>query len=235
MAEAIRAAKIGLLALMLASPVLSPAAAQPGDSADITAVDTASFPDINAYVSVSHPSSRPMPGLPRPSFQLLENSAPVGIADFGEEEHGLQSAFVVESSSVFSKRDPPALTRLDYVKTAIINFAVGDSQSRPFMKDGLDAASLYAPQGPILEHSTVGGEIRNALITDQSDFLFETGLSHLIRRAIEAVTKPLPRAGLRRQIVVFSSGSSPTADAEESAAAARATATLTPIPVTRSP
>jgi len=198
------------------------AAAQTSVSAAITTIDTSAFPEVRAFIAVSELEGNRVPGLTQTAFQLHENNSPVTLSGLSEEETGLQMAFVIESSNIFSKRDREALTRLDYVKTAVINFAVGET--RPFMKDALDDVSLYAPEGSILEHSTVGGEIRNALISYQSDFLFETGLFGLIRQGLNAVTSEPPRPGMRRELVIFSSGIDASADAEIATLAAQAVA-----------
>ena len=196
--------------------------AQTAASAAITTVDTSAFPEVRAYLAVSEFEGSRVPGLPLSAFEIRENNSPAAIRGVSEEETGLQLAFVIESSNVFSKRDREALTRLDYVKTAVINFAVGET--RPFMRDALDDVSLYTPEGPLLEHSTVGGEIRNALISYQSDFLFETDLFGLIRQSLGAVTAEAPRLGMRREIVIFSSGIDASADAEVATLAAQAAA-----------
>ena len=216
------------IALVCMSAALVWAAASPAQSAQtaasaaITTVDTSAFPEVRAYLAVSEFEGSRVPGLSLSAFQISENNSPAAITGLSEEETGLQLAFVLESSNVFSRRDREALTRLDYVKTAVINFAVGET--RPFMKDALDDVSLYAPEGPILEHSTVGGEIRNALISYQSDFLFETDLFGLIRQGLSAVTAEPPRLGMRREIVIFSSGIDASADAEVATLAAQAVA-----------
>lgn len=211
-----------VLAMVCAALAFVPASAQSSASIEITALNTANFPTVEAFVAVSDSLGNRVPNLPQTSFQLIENNSAAPIVEFSEEERGLQLIFVIESSSVFSKRDPQALSRLDYVKTAIIDFAVGNENLEPYMKDGVDDVTLIVPEGQLLNHSTIGGEIRNALITYQSDFLFETGLFNLIRRGLNEVITPANRPGLRRVIVVFSSGIDASADAEVSGIAARA-------------
>ena len=217
-----RIALVCLSAVLVWVAVAPAQSAQTAASAAITTVDTSAFPEVRAYLAVSEFEGSRVPGLPLSAFEIRENNSPAAIRGVSEEETGLQLAFVIESSNVFSKRDREALTRLDYVKTAVINFAVGET--RPFMRDALDDVSLYTPEGPLLEHSTVGGEIRNALISYQSDFLFETDLFGLIRQSLGAVTAEAPRLGMRREIVIFSSGIDASADAEVATLAAQAAA-----------
>jgi len=149
----------------------------------LTSIDTANFPDISATVAVSGPNGLRVPGLTRGAFTLLENSSPVAIGQIAEEEIGLQIAFVVESSDIFLRRDINTITRLDYVKTAIINFAVGEGAGgNPYMKDVVDNVTILAPEGAIVQSSVVGGEIRNALddagaAPDEIDYINAHGTS----------------------------------------------------------
>ncbi len=218
--------RAGLLILGLLVALLAPAGAAPAAGnaavAGITDIDLSAFPQISALVAVSDTQGNRVPGLPADAFGLDENGIPVTLSQVSEEQIGLEIAFVIESSAVFSKRDPSALTRLDYVKTAIINFAAGNGHA--YMKDSLDDVSLLTPEGPLLTHTVVGGEIRNALISYQSQFKFDTGLFDLIRQAMDTVSAGGPRPGVRRIVVLFSSGIDPTADAEVAAVTARAAA-----------
>nr|MBI2904141.1 FHA domain-containing protein [Chloroflexota bacterium] len=219
-------ARAGLLTLALLAALLAPAGTAPAAdnaaAAGITDIDLSAFPQISALVAVSDTQGNRVPDLPAGAFGLDENGIPVTLSQVSEEQIGLEIAFVIESSAVFSKRDPSALTRLDYVKTAIINFAVGNG--RAYMKDSLDDVSLLTPEGLLLTHATVGGEIRNALISYQSQFKFDTGLFDLIRQAMDTVSAGGLRPGARRIVVLFSSGIDPTADAEVAAITARAAA-----------
>lgn len=224
-----------LLAVVLALAIVQPAAAlAPPSEADaqttytvhITSVDASAFPDVTATLAVSDAKGVRVPGLGKTAFTLLENNSPVPLNQISEDEIGLQLGVVVEASSVFSKRDAALVTRLDNVKTSLINFAVGADvvNSPAYMKDVLDNVSIFVPEGPLLQNSSVGGEMRNALLAYQSEFRFETGLFGLIAQAMDAVSATPPRPGMRREIVVFTSGIDASADAEVSALAARANA-----------
>jgi len=202
------------------------ASAQSPATAALTHIDASAFPEVRALVSVSENGGQRIGGLQAGDFQLLENNSPVAITQVSEEEIGLQLAFVIESSLTFSKRDAATVTRLDHIKNTLADFAVGQSEvtPRPYMKDTLDSLSIFAPEGPVISASSVGGEIRNALTLYTSDFPIETRLFELINESLAAVTADALRPGLRRVIVVFSSGIDSTADAEVSAIARDANA-----------
>lgn len=223
-----------LTALVLALAGALPAAARPATlqanaqsshTVAITSIDATNFPDIAATIAVSAPNGLRIPGLGKTAFTLLENTVPISLSQISEDEIGLQVGVVIEASNVFSKRDANLVTRLDDVKTSLINFAVGagETNNQPQMKDVLDNVSLFAPEGTILQNSSVGGEVRNALLAYQSEFRFDTGLFALITQAMDAVAATPPRPGMRRQVVVYTSGIDASADAEVSALAARAT------------
>ena len=227
-----------LLAVMLATAViaLAPvaalpplgvarAAAQTSYTATITTIDTSTFPEIHALVAVSDSNGLRVPGLNKATFTLLENGAAVTVAEISEEEIGLQLAIVVDSSTAFAKRDVASITRLDHVKTSLINFAVGDGGAiAAYMKDVVDGVSIFAPEGPIIQNSSVGGEIRNALIAYQSKFQTETNLLNLTAQAIDAVITAPARPGMRREVVTFTSGIDSAADDIVTALADRAKA-----------
>jgi pSer/pThr/pTyr-binding forkhead associated (FHA) protein len=209
----------------VARPAASPVNAQTSYAVAITSIDSSNFPDISTTVAVSDPTGLRVPGLGTTAFTLLENTVPTSLSQLSEDEIGLQLAVVIESSNVFSKRDINLITRLDDVKTSLINFAVGDGEgSQPLMRDVLDNVSVFAPEGILLQNSSVGGEVRNALIAYQSEFRFETGLFALITQAMDAVSATPTRPGMRKEVIVYTSGIDASADAEVSALAARANA-----------
>lgn len=216
-----RASLFVIVVWLFAAPLIS---AQSPASVALTYIDTSAFPEVRTLVSVSESQGRRIGGLQAGDFQLSENNSPVEITQASEEEVGLQLAFVIESSIPFSKRDAATVTRLDHIRNTLTDFAVGQSDvtPRPYMKDTLDSVSIFAPEGPIVKASSVGGEIRNALVLYKSSFPVETRLFELIAEALSAVTAESSRPGMRRVIVIFSSGIDSTADAEVSAIAREA-------------
>lgn len=221
-----------LLALAAGIATLAPmtaprhAAAQSSYSAIITAINPSAFPEITATVSISDTTTGlRIPGLGKSDFALLENGEDVNIEEIREEDVGLQLAFVIDSSSAFSKRDADTFTRLDHVKTSIINFAVGEGESgNAYMKDVVDTVNIFAPEGIVAQNSSIGGEIRDALIAYQSDFLEDTGLFGLIAQALDSVSASTAQPGMRREVIIFTSGIDASADAQVSALAQRAVA-----------
>ncbi len=222
--RALLSAALAMASLAVAAaPLFAAEARQTSYKISISSIDISAYPQISATLALSAPSGLRVPGLSKSVFTLLENGAPVSLSQVSEEEIGVQIAIVLEASNVFSRRDAKSITRLEYVKTALTNFAVGDGKGgNPYLKDVVDGVSVYAPEGPIIENSSVGGEIRNALVSYQSEFRFDTRLFNLISQALDAVNAAGPRPGMKREVVVFTSGIDASADAQVTGLAARA-------------
>src|SRR5262249_5563723 len=59
-----------------------PAYAQASSSAHVTQIDTAHYPDVTLYVSVTDPSGKPVGGLAARDFAITEDGQPVTISKF---------------------------------------------------------------------------------------------------------------------------------------------------------
>jgi pSer/pThr/pTyr-binding forkhead associated (FHA) protein len=214
--KGLRAITSTALLLAVLFSILAPASAAAQTTYDIyvTSVSSAAFPEVSATVSISGLSGLRTAGLDKTAFTLLENNVPVSLQEVNEEEVGLQLAIVLESSDIFSRRNEELVTRLDFVKNAIFGFAVGSDTAAPYMKDALDSISIIAPEGIIIQNSTVGGEINNALVAYQSEFRTDTGLFTMIGQAIDIVAGQPLRPGMKREVVIFTSGIPGAAEAE---------------------
>ncbi len=222
---------IALFSLIVAPPVGSVSAsaetqtsAQSAYSLYITSTSADAFPEVSATVAASGATGLRVAGLDKTTFTLLENNTPVTLQEVNEEEVGIQLGIVLESSDVFSKRDTDLVTRLDKVKSALFSLVVGTETVPPYMKDAVDTVSVIAPEGFIIRDSAVGGEIHNAIVAYESEFRTETGLFQMIDQAIEAVSVIPPRPGMKREVVIFTSGIPGAAEAETKEAIDRANA-----------
>ncbi|MEK7442144.1 MAG: hypothetical protein AABZ78_15200, partial [Chloroflexota bacterium] len=165
----------------------SPAQAQVGAAATISIIDSSNFPDIRAYVAVQRSDKTGVPNLSKTDFQLLENGNVVPVTEVVPEDIGLQIAVVIDSTRIFASQDASANKLINLVRDTATNFAIGDKTKniRPLMKDGLDALSIFATEGVIIQSSNIGGEINNALVAYQSKFQDQTQVSALMRQAID--------------------------------------------------
>jgi Ca-activated chloride channel family protein len=87
-----------LLALLLLPAV--PTFAQASSSAHVTQIDTAHYPDVTLYVSVTDPSGNPVGGLAARDFAITEDGQPVTISNFvGGGATSISTVLVIDRSA----------------------------------------------------------------------------------------------------------------------------------------
>src|SRR5688572_15442396 len=104
----------------------------------ITAVETSAFPAMEVYLAVNNAEGQHLAGLEASAFSLTEDSAPVSILTADEQAVGVQVVFLFDTSIAFRTRNANGISRLDFLKQALTDFA----QTTPWMKDGLDDISV---------------------------------------------------------------------------------------------
>lgn len=88
-----------LMALALVLPA-APAHAQAAPSARVTQVDTARYPDVTLYVSVTDAAGNPVPNLRPGDFTITEDGRPVEIRDFaGGGAGSVTTVLVIDRSN----------------------------------------------------------------------------------------------------------------------------------------
>ncbi len=191
--------------LLLAASLLAalPARAQAGKAAvSLSAVDAGAFPAMQAYAILNDAAGQHISGLPASSFTLTEDGQPVAGLQAAEAEVGVQVVFVVDSSAAFKGRDANGVTRLDYVKQALAEYA----QTKPWMKTGVDDVTVIAPESPVAEHSNDSGLITRAVAGYQSTFAGVADPFTLVNNAVDFASDATRRPGMRRFVVVISNG-----------------------------
>ena len=182
------------------------ATTSPTGSVFITAVDAESFPDLTVYVAVNDAAGQPVSQLPSAAFTLAENSAavPAGKLVVAEKEVGIQVVFSLDTSAPFKTRDVNAVTRLDFIKQALLAFAT--QAEPPRMADGVDDVTLLAPEGVLAAHTSQGSDLANALATYTTTFSGAANSLPLVNQALDFASETMPRPGMPRSVVLFSSG-----------------------------
>ncbi len=191
--------------LLLAASLLAalPARAQAGKPAvTLSAVDGSAFPAMQAYAIVNNADGQHVAGLPASSFTLAEDGVPVAGLQAAEADVGVQVVFVVDSSAAFKGRDANGVTRLDYVKQALAEYA----RTKPWMKTGVDDVTVIAPESPVAEHSDDSGLIAQAVAGYQSTFAGVADPFTLVNSALDFASDATRRPGMRRFVVVISNG-----------------------------
>lgn len=192
-----------LLSLSLLAWPTTPARAQRAEGTlDLTAVETAAFPTIHAYLSVNDADGWRVSELRAEDFMLLENTAPVSGLTVSEEEVGLQVVFVLDTSAAFKARDAAGVTRLEHLQAALADFV----QTRPWMKDGVDDVTILTPERLLIGHSASGREIAPALAAYTTEFAGVADPSALINAGLDFASEANARPGMRRYLVLLSNG-----------------------------
>jgi hypothetical protein len=218
-----------LSALLLAASLLAalPVRAQTGQAGvTVSAVDPGAFPAIQAFALVNDASGRHISGLAAANFTLAEDGQPAANLQAAEADVGVQVVFAMDSNAAFKARDAAGVTRLDYIKQALAEFA----QTRPWMKSGVDDVTLVASEGPVVEHSNEGGVVDKAVAGYQSTFAGVADPFTLVNYALDFASDATRRPGMRRFVVFISSGfQRPDAQGPLADAASRAASVGVPI------
>ena len=214
--------------LLVASLVAAlPVRAQTGKpSALLSAVDAGAFPAMQTYALVNDVAGQRISGLAAKDFALAENGQPVTGLQTAEADVGVQVVFAIDSSVAFKTRDGNGVTRLDYVKQALADFA----QTKPWMKTGIDDVTVVAAEAPVVEHSNDTGIVAHAVAGYQSTFAGVADSFTLVNDALAFASDATRRPGMRRFVIFISAGfQRPDVQGQVAAAAARATSAGVPV------
>jgi hypothetical protein len=185
---------------------LLPPAMQPvTGTALITAIDAQAFPSVNVYVAVNDTTGQHVASLPVGAISLTENSVPIPAPGLSasEKDVGIEAVFAIDTSAAFKTRDANAVTRLDYVRTALIAFG---TRAAPRIKDGVDDITLLTPEGILVTHTSQGQAFADALSGYTTSFAGAADPLPLINQALDYASETMPRAGMPRYVVLFSNG-----------------------------
>lgn len=167
-------------------------------AAALTAVDSNNFPEIRAYLSVTDAAGQHIPGLPASAFTLIENSAPARQLSIIEADLGTQVVFVLDANAAFKPRNEAGVTRLDFLKEAINQFA-------QTMTDG-DDVTLVAPEATLIAHTRSAQPVLDAVARYESSFAGTNSQADLLSIGLNFAGDATPRPGMRRVLVVAANG-----------------------------
>ena len=214
------------LLLILTATLAGGVRAQEGTAtAFLHEADASAFPEVAVRLSVSDSTGRGIPGLGPEVIHLLEDDNPVTELSVTEMEVGVQVVFVLNATSVFKPRDAKGITRLDYVKQALLLWGGREGAMRPV----LDDVTLLTPEGALVQHSSSALEFQQALEAYTPEYAEEGSGFQLLQQALTFAADATPRPGMRRVIVFFSSWIPTVNDLPVTDAASRATELHVPI------
>lgn len=204
-----------ILVLLLVGPGVvwaQTAEPSPSGTAQFTAVDVNSFPEVHAYLQVQDAAGGHIAGLGPEAFAVTENSTAVASVAVLEAELGVQVVFVLEASAAFKTRDVNGLSRLDYAREALEGFLeAGLSQA--------DDLTLVGSEGLLVAHVSSAAPVRDALSRYAPEFTGSADPYALLNSGLNFAADVPPRPGMRRVLIYLSNGLPGTAGALEDVAA----------------
>jgi len=188
-----------LVAVCCAAVARMPVGAQSGLSLRISPPDTAQFPVVHLFASISDASGRRIPGLSAASFQVLEDEAVIISPQVREAVVGTRQVFVINTTVGMELRDPSGRTRLDLVRSALQDWWQTPGAGRL----GVDDLTLLTGNGLVAEHADSAAELAARLDQPPSGGQGPLTDLDLVLRALDFLSDPAPRAGMPGYLILF--------------------------------
>jgi hypothetical protein len=187
-----------VLSLLLVSISLlgaaSSAYAQSNGQATLYNLQTASFPAISAGMDVYDAAGNFVTGLQAADITVLEDNNPRALSKLEELQPGAQFAVALNTGSVFGWRDAYAVTRLDTIRKALMDWAT----SLP--SDKGDDLSLVAVGATETAHVTIV-DFLTAITAYQVDAKTVLPSLDTFSRAIDLAAASDPASGRKRAVL----------------------------------
>jgi len=153
------------------------------------------FPQVQAYLSIRDDQGNTIHELTPNQVKILENGTPISVSNLQELQNGTQLMIVINPGETFGIRNSQGISRYDYIKEALRNWAESRQGST------IDDLSLSIKGGPEISHVSDPNEWIRALAMDQVDArTAEPSLDSLFK-AITVISDPTPRPGMGRAIL----------------------------------
>ncbi len=181
------------------------ALAQAGREITLTAPDPANYPRMILYFDTTERDGGNITGLTKDQLTLREDGVEQELIDFQELSPGIQLVTAINISPPFAIQDINGISRFEYIKKGLLNWANQPLNSAP------DDVSLLTNDGIELTHLDEKSLFIDAL-EEYSPELRETEPNlNVLSRAIEIASDPLSQLGMKRVVLFFSS--QPTSEA----------------------
>jgi len=181
------------------------ALAQAGREITLTTPDPANYPRMILYFDATERDGGNITGLTKDQLTLREDGVEQELIDFQALSPGIQLVTAINISPPFAIQDINGISRFEYIKKGLLNWANQPLNSSP------DDVSLLTNDGIELTHLDEKSLFIDAL-EEYSPELKETEANlNVLSRAIEIASDPLSQLGMKRVVLFFSS--QPTSEA----------------------
>jgi hypothetical protein len=172
-----------------------PAEAQSGSQAVLGAPNTEAFPRIEAYLTLRDANGYYIDNIPAEQVQVLEDGALLPVEEMSGLRPGVQFVVAMNPGPSFGVRNSKGISRYDYVKEALRNWANSRQGST------LDDWSLLITNGPAASHVTDPSQWLAALDTDTVDARTAAPSLDTLVRAVGLASDPAIRPGMGRAVL----------------------------------
>lgn len=164
----------------------------------ITHVATGQFPQVQVYAQITGVGER----LPASAFSLTEGTRPVPNLNAQPVDAPLQIVFALDANAAFRSRDINGISRLDDIKTGLLNFVQNTAQ----MQEGVDDVSILTADGVVAAHLNTRPALAAVTQAFTATFGGSANPEALFTEALALATESAPQPYTQRAVVWFSNG-----------------------------
>ncbi|MFN2146719.1 MAG: FHA domain-containing protein [Anaerolineales bacterium] len=186
---------LGLLALLLTTPVLAQAALP----VRIGALNISEFPKVTSYIDVRGSQGFFISGLPGTAATVFEDEQPL-TATITEARPGAQIVVAYAGGENFGIFNLEAKTRYQVLADWMLTWAGTQVEA------GVDSLSLLVPEGVVVNHEIDPLIWTEGLQNYVPEFNLTTSPLEILSAAIDNAMDPLPQQGMGRAVLFLTQG-----------------------------
>ncbi len=175
------------------------ALAQAGREITLTTPDPANYPRMILYFDATERDEGKITGLTEDQLTLREDGVEQELIDFQALSPGIQLVTAINISPPFAIQDINGISRFEYIKKGLLNWANQPVNSAP------DDVSLLTNDGVEITHLDEKSLFIDALVEFSPDLRETEANLNVLSRAIEIASDPLSQLGMKRVVLFFSS------------------------------
>lgn len=184
---------LGVIALLFF--ISQPVSAQDGAIASLNHLNTQAFPTMEAYLDVKDSSGHFIPDLQPAQVSMVEDGNLIPVESLEIKRQGVQFVAVINPAPSFGVRDSKGMSRYDFMKGAIEQWAKGRQGSN------LDDLSLLITQGPSISHTSDSMKFASTLQSENINAREAIPGLDSLYSAVTVASDPTPRPGMSRVLL----------------------------------
>ncbi|OGO31317.1 MAG: hypothetical protein A2Z16_02690 [Chloroflexi bacterium RBG_16_54_18] len=189
--------KAGFILVVIAAIafVSQPVTAQDGAAASLNHLNTQAFPTMEAYLDVKDSSGHFLPDLQSAQVSMVEDGNLIPVESLEIQRQGVQFVAVMNPAPSFGVRDSKGISRYDFMKGALEQWAKGRQGSN------LDDHSLLITQGPSISHTSDAMKFAATLQSENINAREAIPSLDSLYSGVTVASDPTPRPGMGRVLL----------------------------------